>query len=103
MQLFIPLYIEGGSYIKEEEELWEFVVLWVPPVFFGPSAMSTNENRYEKRKRRTTPVTETYHFVGYSSLYPFYCFPDKVRLRLRYVSLVSWALRYAITPFPANS
>ncbi|TFY74100.1 hypothetical protein EWM64_g9912, partial [Hericium alpestre] len=64
--LFVLLYIEGGSYINEDEESWEFVVL------------------YEKRKRRTTPVVETYHFVGYSSLYPFYCFPDKVRLRLSY-------------------
>ncbi|KAI9511344.1 acyl-CoA N-acyltransferase [Russula earlei] len=64
MQLFILLYIEAGSYINEAEDSWEFTVL------------------YEKRKRRTTPVTETYHFVGYSSLYPFYCFPDKVRLRL---------------------
>jgi histone acetyltransferase 1 len=27
MQLFILLYIEGGSYINEEEESWEFVVL----------------------------------------------------------------------------
>ncbi|KAH9999076.1 acyl-CoA N-acyltransferase [Russula vinacea] len=64
MQLFILLYIEAGSYINDEEDSWEFVIL------------------YEKRKRRTTPVTETYHFIGYSSLYPFYCFPDKVRLRL---------------------
>ncbi|KAI0093745.1 histone acetyltransferase type B catalytic subunit [Irpex rosettiformis] len=64
MQLFILLYIEGGSYIQEEEETWEFVVL------------------YEKRTRRSDPSIETYHFVGYSSLYPFYCFPEKVRLRL---------------------
>jgi hypothetical protein len=49
-------------------------------------------NRYEKRKRRTTPVTETYHFIGYSSLYPFYCFPDKVRLRLRFVPLFSFSI-----------
>jgi histone acetyltransferase 1 len=103
MQLFILLYIEAGSYINEEEESWEFVVLYVPPVFFGPATMSTNENRYEKRKRRTTPVTETYHFVGYSSLYPFYCFPDKVRLRLRYFPLVSRAPWHLITPFLANS
>ena len=27
MQLFILLYIEGGSYINEEEDVWEFVVL----------------------------------------------------------------------------
>ncbi|KAF8655817.1 hypothetical protein AX16_002902 [Volvariella volvacea WC 439] len=64
MQIFILLYIEGGSYINEDEDTWEFVVL------------------YEKRKRRTAPFTPTYHFVGYSSLYPFYHFPEKVRLRL---------------------
>ncbi|KAI0032357.1 acyl-CoA N-acyltransferase [Vararia minispora EC-137] len=64
MQMFILLYIEAGSYINEDEDLWEFVVL------------------YEKRKRRAVSVKESYHFVGYSSLYPFYCFPDKVRLRL---------------------
>jgi len=64
MQLFILLYIEAGSYIDEEEEIWEFVVL------------------YEKRKRRATPHIATYHFVGYSSLYPFYYFPEKTRLRL---------------------
>jgi hypothetical protein len=29
MQLFILLYIEAGSYIQEEEESWEFVVLYV--------------------------------------------------------------------------
>ncbi|KAJ7491227.1 histone acetyltransferase type B catalytic subunit [Mycena latifolia] len=64
MQLFILLYIEAGSYIDEEEETWEFFVL------------------YEKRKRRNSPNVSTYHFAGYSSLYPFYCFPEKVRLRL---------------------
>jgi len=64
MQLFILLYIEGGSYIQEDEEKWEFVVL------------------YEKRRRRDAARTETYHFVGYSSLYSFFCWPDKVRLRL---------------------
>ena len=63
-----------------------------------------DENRYEKRKRRTTPVTETYHFIGYSSLYPFYCFPDKVRLRLRSASLFFFACkRLTLTLFPANS
>lgn len=32
MQLFILLYIEGGSYISEDEELWEFVILYVIPI-----------------------------------------------------------------------
>ncbi|KAF5386609.1 hypothetical protein D9615_001931 [Tricholomella constricta] len=64
MQLFILLYIEGGSYINEDEDPWEFVLL------------------FEKRKRRGTTNVATYHFVGYSSLYPFYFFPEKTRLRL---------------------
>ena len=64
MQLFVLLYIEGGSYISEDEETWEFAVL------------------YEKRRRRSSPDVFTYHFVGYSTLYPFYCFPERVRLRV---------------------
>ncbi|KAG5732748.1 Histone acetyltransferase type B catalytic subunit [Termitomyces sp. T112] len=64
MQIFILLYIEAGSYINEDEDSWEFVVL------------------YEKRKRSEAPNAATYHFVGYSSLYPFYFFPEKTRMRL---------------------
>ncbi|PVF97834.1 acyl-CoA N-acyltransferase [Serendipita vermifera] len=62
MQIFILLYIEAGSYIQEDEEKWEFVLL------------------FEKRKRKDGQTT--YHFVGYTSLYPFYFYPDSTRLRL---------------------
>lgn len=64
MQLFVLLYIEGGSYISETEDTWEFATL------------------YEKRRRRSAPDVTTYHFVGYSTLYPFYCFPERVRMRI---------------------
>ena len=64
MQLFVLLYIEAGSYISEDEDTWEFAVL------------------FEKRRRRSSPDVVTYHFVGYSTLYPFYCFPERVRLRI---------------------
>ncbi|PPR06189.1 hypothetical protein CVT26_005463 [Gymnopilus dilepis] len=64
MQLFILLYIEGGSYINEDEDTWEFALL------------------YEKRKRNDSSHTVAYHFIGYSSLYPFYHYPERVRLRL---------------------
>ncbi len=33
MQLFILLYIEAGSYINDEEDQWEFVVLYVAFLF----------------------------------------------------------------------
>ncbi|KAK0193021.1 acyl-CoA N-acyltransferase [Armillaria mellea] len=69
MQLFILLYIEAGSYINDEEDQWEFVVL------------------YEKRRRRNGDFA--YHFVGYSSLYNFYHFPEKVRLRLSQFVILS--------------
>lgn len=87
MQLFVLLYIEGGSYIQEDEEKWEFVVLCVA---FGFSLTSSADAlpgliRYEKRRRRDEAKTPVYHFVGYSSLYQFYCWPDKLRLRLRFV------------------
>lgn len=47
--------------------------------------MDIRTSRYEKRKRRSDPSIATYHFVGYSSLYPFYCFPERVRMRIRCV------------------
>lgn len=62
MQIFILLYIEAGSYINEDDDAWQFFVL------------------YERRKRQNG--TKTYHFIGYSSVYKFYCFPEKHRLRL---------------------
>ncbi|KAL0070550.1 histone acetyltransferase 1 [Marasmius tenuissimus] len=64
MQIFVPLYIEAGSYIQEDEDAWDFFVL------------------YEKRKRVGSPQKSTYHFMGYSSLYNFYYYPEKTRLRL---------------------
>ena len=86
MQIFILLYIEAGSYINEEEDGWEFVVLLVTHSFFlNVRDVRDHTCRFEKRKRRGG--TATYHFVGYSSLYNFYCFPEKVRLRLRWVKI----------------
>ena len=38
--------------------------------------------RFERRKRKDGQYV--YHFVGYSSLYPFYYYPDSTRMRLRY-------------------
>ncbi|KAG9094587.1 histone acetyltransferase 1 [Ceratobasidium sp. 370] len=70
MQLFILLYIEGGSYIQEDEDKWEFVVLY------------ERRPRISKDAQPTDSPSYTYHFAGYSSLYPFWCWPDKTRLRL---------------------
>ncbi|KAG0146460.1 hypothetical protein CROQUDRAFT_62728 [Cronartium quercuum f. sp. fusiforme G11] len=67
MQIFILFFIEGGSYIEEDDHRWEFVVL------------------YERRKRKTDVDGQTpysYHFCGYVTLYSFYHYPSSTRLRL---------------------
>ncbi|GAA6037103.1 hypothetical protein JCM8097_008736 [Rhodosporidiobolus ruineniae] len=61
MQIFVLLYIEGASYIDEEDGRWEFVTL------------------FERRKKGDSV---SYHFAGYVSFYSFFCWPDTKRLRL---------------------
>ncbi|KAI8332482.1 acyl-CoA N-acyltransferase [Chlamydoabsidia padenii] len=61
MQFFVLLFIEGSSYIEEDDEKWEFFTLF---------------------KREKTGDSTKYDFVGYCSAYPFYCWPDKTRMRI---------------------
>jgi len=57
--------------------------------FFLPFQKHTHIlSRYEKRKRSGCDIS-TYHFIGYSSLYGFYHFPEKTRLRLSQFIIVS--------------
>jgi histone acetyltransferase 1 len=62
MQIFTLLLIEGASYIQEDEHNWEFVLLYEV----------SGSGEAEKR----------YHFIGYTSLYNFWFYPDRTRLRL---------------------
>jgi histone acetyltransferase 1 len=65
MQLFVLLFIEGASYIQEDETNWEFFTL------------------YEKvRGASGADDDATWHFMGYTSLYKFWCWPDSSRVRL---------------------
>ncbi|KAA1071419.1 histone acetyltransferase 1 [Puccinia graminis f. sp. tritici] len=67
MQILVLFYIEGGSYIEEDDDRWEFVVL------------------FERRKVKTADDDSSpysYHFCGYVSLYSFYHYPSSIRLRL---------------------
>ncbi|PWN45794.1 histone acetyltransferase type B [Ceraceosorus guamensis] len=64
MQIFTLLFIEGASYIQEEEPAWEFYTL------------------YERQASSLSATGYTWHFVGYTSLYNFWCYPDSSRVRL---------------------
>jgi histone acetyltransferase 1 len=62
MQIFTLLFIEGASYIQEDEHNWEFVVVY--------EVSQDTESRTK------------YHFVGYTSLYNFWFYPNFTRIRL---------------------
>ncbi|CEH12832.1 histone acetyltransferase type b catalytic subunit [Ceraceosorus bombacis] len=64
MQIFTLLFIEGASYIQEEEPAWQFYTL------------------YERQASSLSATGYTWHFVGYTSLYNFWCYPDSSRVRL---------------------
>lgn len=52
----------------------------------GPARLTAPFDRFETRTRTSGDTTTTsYHFVGYVSAYPFWCYPDNIRLRLRWV------------------
>lgn len=60
VQIFALLFIEGASYIDDDDTRWEFYTLF----------------------ERVQDRGESWHFVGYTSLYRFWCWPDQTRLRL---------------------
>ncbi|KAI8580779.1 hypothetical protein K450DRAFT_235937 [Umbelopsis ramanniana AG] len=61
MQLFMLLYVEGSSYIDSEDDKWSIYTIF---------------------KREDAADVTSYHFVGYATLYPFFCWPDKIRMRI---------------------
>lgn len=62
MQLFVLLFIEGSSYIDADDEKWEIYTIY---------------------KLEKVDDSNVYHFVGYSTTYPFYCWPENTRMRIR--------------------
>ncbi|KAK9728981.1 histone acetyltransferase 1 [Basidiobolus ranarum] len=61
LQLFALFYIEGASYIEEDDDRWEVALI------------------YEKLK--IDGIT-SYHIVGYCTMYQYFYFPDKIRMRI---------------------
>jgi hypothetical protein len=88
-QLFYTT-VEIGSGCNEDEETYEFVLLWVPLEFFGPPPVCAPEDRYGKQGSDDTSFIDvafrviTYNL--YRSLYPFYYFSDSDSKGLESVS-----------------
>ncbi|KAI9469796.1 MAG: acyl-CoA N-acyltransferase [Benjaminiella poitrasii] len=61
MQLLVLLFIEGSSYIEDDDEKWEIYTVF---------------------KREKLNEAFAYHFVGYCTAYPFYCWLENIRMRI---------------------
>ncbi|KAI9499197.1 acyl-CoA N-acyltransferase [Zychaea mexicana] len=61
MQFFVLLFIEGSSYIEEDDEKWEIYIMF---------------------KRQNVGGSTIYHFMGYCTTYPFFYWPECTRLRI---------------------
>ena len=97
--------IHRGRFLHQRRRGYLGVCRTVRDNICGTIPQSDLRSRYEKRKRRDDSSVATYHFVGYSSLYPFYCYPERVRMRLRYVHLSTLpsSPHTNPSPLPANS
>lgn len=62
LQTFCLFFIDGSSYIDEEDPKWEIFML------FEKYKTETNHTRYA--------------IIGYVTVYPFYAYPDSTRLRV---------------------
>ncbi|KAI8897822.1 acyl-CoA N-acyltransferase [Globomyces pollinis-pini] len=66
LQTFVLWFIEGASFIEDDDERWQCVLVY----------------------RKSTIGVEQYTIVGYATYYPFYHFPDKLRMRISQVLIL---------------
>lgn len=67
MQSFIKWFVDGASFIDVDDDKWDFFVLYEKEVECGETS---------------------FHFVGYSTCYRFYAYPDKTRPRISQVLIL---------------
>ncbi|KAG0324593.1 histone acetyltransferase 1 [Dissophora globulifera] len=61
LQCFAIFFIEGASFIEDTDEKWEVRLLF---------------------ERLNEDGQETYNFVGYCNMYPYFYYPDQIRMRI---------------------
>ncbi|KAF9194830.1 histone acetyltransferase 1 [Haplosporangium sp. Z 767] len=61
MQCFAIFFIEGASFIEDTDEKWEARLLF---------------------ERVTENGEQSYNFVGYCNMYPYFYYPDQIRMRI---------------------
>ncbi|TPX64464.1 hypothetical protein SpCBS45565_g05839 [Spizellomyces sp. 'palustris'] len=61
LQVFLLWFIEGASFLEENDERWEMALL------------------FERQKKDEKSI---YSIVGYATYYPFFHYPDRLRVRI---------------------
>jgi len=62
MQCFSIFFIEGASFIEDDDDKWEIKLVFEKVIGNG---------------------NQTYNLVGYCTMYPYFCYPDQIRMRIR--------------------
>lgn len=66
MQIFVLFYIEGGSYIQEDEDSWEFITLYVGSFHFSQLSDPFSERHplvLDMRKESVRMLREQSHII----------------------------------------
>ncbi|KAG0337426.1 histone acetyltransferase 1 [Podila horticola] len=61
MQCFSIFFIEGASFIEDNDDKWEIRLVFEKVIDNG---------------------NQTYNLVGYCTMYPYFCYPDQIRMRI---------------------
>ena len=70
IRTFLLWFIDGASYIDDEDDRWDFFVL------------------YEKVPNILTGNGSIFYFVGFTSVYRYYAYPGKIRPRISQVLIL---------------
>jgi histone acetyltransferase 1 len=77
MQVFLQFFIDGAVDL-EDDDRWECLTIF---------------------KKSPTAKNSRYEFVGFSTYYPFFHYPDKIRMRIRFTNITNFSQILILPPF----
>lgn len=96
MQTFLLWFIDGASYVDFDDDRWEFFV-----VFEKTGSITSNGDG--PHLNGSGSGGSKYHFVGYTSVYRYYAYPEKTRPRISQVLILPPFQRQGLGSVMLNS
>lgn len=84
MQTWLLWFIDGASYIDIDDDRWEFFILFQK----SGSTSNNNGNSNSNGHRNGSSSLSSHQFVGYTSVYRYYAYFDKIRPRISQVLIL---------------